>query len=275
MLRPASRISKQLNLRFLSTTKSNFKNVDENDLKHLGSFSTQWWDPSGPFKPLHLMNQIRVPFICDGLISNGLVKPEKRNDPDVLKGLNILEVGCGAGILTEALAKLKANMTALEPSIELLEAGRDHLKGQSLNIEYISELIEEHSIDNAEKYDAVIASEVVEHVPGQKMFIQEMTKCLKPNGSIFITTPNRTFISWLLIKFISEYVIKIIPKGTHDWKQFIKPSEVTEVLNEKDCDTVLVRGIFYNPFSGKFRFLKYDGISYVLHAVKQDIKQQN
>lgn len=257
----------------MSTSSLNFKNVDNNDLKHLGSFSSQWWDINGPLKPLHLLNQIRVPFICEGLVNNGQVKPENRNGRDVLKGLNILEVGCGAGILTEALAKLKANMTALEPSPELEEAARNHLKGQSLNIKYISELIEEHSINNANKYDAVIASEVVEHVPCQKQFLQELTKCVKPNGSIFITTPNRTFISWLLIKFISEYVIKIIPVGTHDWNQFIKPEEVIEIFNEKDCKTVLVSGIFYNPFSGKFRFLKYDKISYFLHAVKQDIEK--
>ncbi|KAL7018442.1 hypothetical protein ACKWTF_010756 [Chironomus riparius] len=258
----------QFNYRLLSTSLSKFNNVDEKDMKHLGSFSSQWWDVSGPVKPLHLMNQVRVPFIRDGLISTGAVKTENINKPDVLKGLNILEVGCGAGILTEALARLKANVTGLEPSTELIDAARDHLNGQSLNIKYISEFIEQHSVDNAEKYDAVVASEVIEHVPDQKAFLHELTKCVKPNGSIFITTFNKTQVSWLLGIVLAEYVLNFIPKGTHDWNQFISPSEVTQILSEKDCNTVLVHGFGYNPLNETFNFQKYDGVNYALQAVK-------
>lgn len=246
------------------------RNVDEKDLKHLGSFSAHWWDLNGPFKPLHIMNQIRVPFIRDGLIRTGMINSSNKNDSDVLKGLNILDVGSGAGILSEALAKLKANVTGLEPSSELIKVSKDHLKGQPLNIEYISELVEEHSINNASKYDAIVASEVIEHVPDQRAFLAGIVKCLKPNGSIFITTPNRTLVSLVLVKLISEYVINIIPKGTHDWRQFIKPSEVKEILKEMNCDVVSNRGFCYNPINGSFKFLKYNGVSYTLHAVKND-----
>ncbi|XP_070490527.1 ubiquinone biosynthesis O-methyltransferase-like [Chironomus tepperi] len=268
MLKPATSILNKLNIRLISTSLSKFKNVDENDLKHLSSFSTQWWDVSGPVKPLHLMNQVRVPFIRDGLISTGAVKPENINKPDVLKGLNILEVGCGAGILTEALARLKANVTGLEPATDLIEAARDHLKGQSLNIEYISEFIEEHAVDNAEKYDAVVASEVLEHIPDQRTFLHELTKCVKPNGSIFITTFNKTQVSWLVGIVIAEYVMDFIPKGTHDWNQFISPSDVSKILNENNCNTVLVHGFGYNPINETFSFRKYDGVNYALQAVK-------
>jgi len=254
--------------RFLSTSLTTRRKVDKKDIAHLGHFSSQWWDVSGPIKLLHRMNQIRVPFIRDGLISTGAVKAENINAPDVLKGLKILEVGCGAGILTEGLARLKANMIGLEPSLELIEAGKEHLKGQSLNIEYISELIEEHSVDNAEKYDAVIASKIIEVVPDQRAFLHELIKCVKPNGSIFITIPNKTFVSWLLIKAISEKVINIIPEGTHDWNKFISPADLTKLLNEKNCNTVLVRGMLYNPFCEIFSFISSDKISYVLHAVK-------
>jgi polyprenyldihydroxybenzoate methyltransferase/3-demethylubiquinol 3-O-methyltransferase len=216
-----------------------------------------------------------VPFIRDGLISTGAVKPENINKPDVLKGLNILEVGCGAGILTEALAKLEANVTGLEPSTDLLEAAREHLKGQSLNIEYSSELIEEHSINNAGKYDVVIASEVVEHVPNQRLFLTEMAKCLKPNGSIFITTPNRTLVSLLLVKIYAEYITNILPRGTHDWNQFIRPSEVEEILKESNCSTVATQGIWYIPYFRKFNFIKYEGTEYALHAVKDGRKSKH
>lgn len=242
--------------------------MDQKDINHLSSFSTQWWDVSGPVKPLHLMNQVRVPFIRDGLISTGMVKTENINKPDVLKGLNILEVGCGAGILTEALARLKANVTGLEPSADLIGAARDHLQGQDLNIEYISEFVEQHAVDNFEKYDAVVASEVVEHIPDQRTFLHELTKCLKPNGSIFITTFNKTQVSWFLGIVLAEYVMNFIPKGTHDWNQFISPSDVTKILNEKNCSTVLVHGFVYNPITDSFSFQKYDGVNYALQAVK-------
>ena len=245
--------------------------MDEADLKHLGSYSAQWWDVNGPFKPLHLMNNVRVPLIRDGLISTGLVEEQNINKPDVLKGINILEVGCGAGILTEALGRLRANVTGLDPSEELIEAARNHLNGQSLNnVEYVCNVIEEHAINNVEKYDAVIASEVVEHVPDQKSFLHECTKCLKTNGSIFVTTFNKTQASWLAGIVVAEYILNLVPKGTHDWNQFISPSEVTKILSEQNCNTVLVHGLCYNILDGSFSFKKYDGINYALQAVKND-----
>ena len=244
-------------------------------MKLLETISAEWWDPSGVQILLHSMNPLRVAFICDGLISTGAVKAENKNKPDVLKGIKILDVGCGAGVLTEALAKLKADVTGLEPSEELIRVARDHLKDKSLNVEYISEFIEEYSINNAEKFDVVIASEVVEHVPDQRAFLHELTKCLKPNGSLFITTPNRTIVSWVMVKILAEYVFNIIQRGSHDWKHFIRPSEVEEILEEKNCKTVLVRGIWYTPFVNVFNFLKYTGIHYVLHAVKRESKKQN
>jgi len=244
-------------------------------MKLIGTLSSEWWDPHGLAMYSRVMNPLRLSFICDGLISTGAIKAEDKNKPDVLKGIKILDVGCGAGVLTEALAKLKADVTGLEPSEELIRVARDHLKGQSLNVEYISEFIEEFSINNADKFDVVISSEVVEHVPDQKAFLQELTKCLKPNGSLFITTPNRTLISWLLVKILAEYVFNIIQRGSHDWNHFIRPSEVKEILEEKNCKTVLVRGTWYTPLINKMNFFKYTGIHYLLHAVKQDSKKQN
>ncbi|CAG9809404.1 unnamed protein product [Chironomus riparius] len=258
----------------MESSKKNDYNVDVKNMKHLETVSEEWWDPSGTQILLHSMNPIRVDFICNGLISTGMIKAEDRNNPDVLKGLNILDVGCGAGVLSEALAKLNANVTGLEPSEELIRVARDHIKGQSLNVDYIAEYIEEHSINNPDKYDAIVASEVVEHVPDQRAFLLELTKCLKPNGSIFITTPNRTIVSWLLVKIISEYVLNIIQRGSHDWNHFIRPSEVEKILEEKNCKTVSVRGIWYTVFLNVFNYLKYTGIHYFLQAVKQDNKKQ-
>jgi polyprenyldihydroxybenzoate methyltransferase/3-demethylubiquinol 3-O-methyltransferase len=249
-------------------------NVDEENMKLLESISEEWWDPAGTQILLHSMNPLRVAYIRDGLISTGAIKAEEKDKPDVLKGLKILDVGCGAGVLTEALAKLKADVTGLEPSEELIRVAKNHIKDTSLNVDYISEYIEEYSINNAGKFDAVIASEVVEHVPDQKAFLQELTKCLKPNGSLFISTPNRTLVSWVMVKILAEYVFNIIQRGSHDWNHFIRPSEVEKILEEKDCKTVSVRGIWYTPFVNAFNFLKYAGIHYFLQAVKGDNKKK-
>ena len=250
---------------------SHSKNLDEENMKLLERNSAEWWDPSGSSCVLHSMNLLRIPFIVDGLINSGVIKAENRNKPDVLKGLNILDVGCGAGILSEGLARLSANVTGLEPSSKLLEAANDHLQGQSLNIKYSSDFIEDHAMTNAEKYDAVVASEVVEHVPEKLSFLVGMAKCVKPNGSIFITTPNRSIISWIATEI--AVLLGVFPKGTHEWNQFIRPSEVAEILKNENCSTRIVRGIWYTPIFNKFNFIPYQGVHYALHSIKQDNKK--
>ncbi|CAG9809396.1 unnamed protein product [Chironomus riparius] len=245
------------------------KNVDEENIKLLERNSDEWWDASNV---LHSMNLLRVPFIIDSLISTGMIKLKDRNKPDVLKGLKILDVGCGAGILSEALAKLKAKVTGLEPAPKLIEVAKDHLQGQSLDIKYLPELIEDFAINNSEKFDAVVASEVVEHVPDKLSLLIGMAKCVKPKGSIIITTPNRSIVSWIATEL--AVLFKVFPKGTHDWNQFITPSEVSEILRNEDCRTSLVRGIWYTPILDKFNFIPYQGIHYALHAVKEDYKKE-
>ncbi|XP_070490406.1 ubiquinone biosynthesis O-methyltransferase-like [Chironomus tepperi] len=255
----------------MDTSKKNDANVDADNVKLLETVSAEWWDPSGIQKGLHAMNPLRVRFVIDGLISTGKINAENKNKPDVLKGINILDVGCGAGILTEALARLEGNVIGLDPSEELVKVARDHMKGQSLNIEYITEFIEDYSNKNPEKYDVVVASEVIEHVPDQKSFLLGMAKCVKPNGSLIITTPNRTLVSCVTTK-IAE-LIKVLQKDSHVWSHFITPSEVEDILDEIDFDTTIVRGMWYTPIFNIFSFVPYQGITYALHAVKQNSKK--
>jgi polyprenyldihydroxybenzoate methyltransferase / 3-demethylubiquinol 3-O-methyltransferase len=247
------------------------QNVNMTDVEHHSSFSNEWWDPAGPMKGLHAMNTVRVPLIRDGLISTGLIEDLKINRANVLEGVKILEVGCGAGILTEALGKLKANVTALDPSEKLLSTAREHLsEPERTNIEYTCETIENHAQNNKEKYDAVVASEVLEHVVDQKAFLAACIETLKPGGSIFITTFNKTQASWLAGIIAAEHILSLVPKNTHDWNLFISPADVEKILKDLNCSTVLVHGMRYEFWRNTCVWSSYLGVNYALHAVKND-----
>lgn len=219
-------------------------------------------------RPLHSLNKVRVPLIRDGLISTGIIKTDYIQRPDVLKGVKILDVGCGAGILSEPLARLNADVTGLDASDKLIEAASEHSKEETLSVNYVCSTIEEHAEQNPEKYDAVVASEIIEHVPDQRAFLHACAKCLKVGGSIFVTTINKTQASWIGAIIFAENILNLVPNGTHDWNQFISPAEVTKILGEASCNTVLVHGIRYEFWRDVAVFQKYDGINYALQAVK-------
>lgn len=238
------------------------------DVQHHAEFSKDWWNPNGPMKGLHAINSLRVPLIRDGLISTGIVKNENVNKQNVLEGVKILEVGCGAGILTEALGKLKASVTAIDPSEELLETARN--RQAELKVEYICDTIENHAQTNQSKYDAVVASEVLEHVVDQKSFLNACVETLKPGGSIFITTFNKTQASWLAGIVAAEHILNLVPKNTHDWNLFVSPAEVQKILKQSNCSTVLVHGICYEFWRNTAVWTSCTKVNYALHAVKNE-----
>jgi len=243
-------------------------NVDERDVQHFSSTAKFWWDPEGPWRILHKYNSIRVPFIRDCLTTPGKIDIHKTCDPNALKGLNILEVGCGAGILSEALAELGANVVGIDPSTDLIETANDHISGQT-NLKYVCELVEEHVEKNREKYDVVVASEVLEHIVDKTAFLKPCVEALKPGGSIFVTTFNRTWISWFCAILFLEYVIELIPVRTHIWKQFISPSDVEEILKKNNCRKVHLQGFGYDIFRKLHCLWSNTYCSYGLHAVKE------
>jgi polyprenyldihydroxybenzoate methyltransferase / 3-demethylubiquinol 3-O-methyltransferase len=219
-------------------------------------------------KGLHAMNQLRVPFIRDGLISTGLIDEKKINKSNILEGIKILEVGCGGGILTKPLSNLKAEITALEPSEKLIETARLNVKNP--NVSFLNELIENHSQNNKEKYDAVVASEVLEHIQDQKSFLSACVDSLKPGGSIFITTMNKTQPSWMFGVIAAENFMNLVPKDTHDWNLFISPEEVKKILKDLNCSTALIHGMRYEFWRNGFEWSSCTDINYALHAVKNN-----
>ncbi|XP_076232831.1 ubiquinone biosynthesis O-methyltransferase, mitochondrial-like isoform X2 [Calliopsis andreniformis] len=243
--------------------------VDFANVEHLSKFSNKWWDINGDLRVLHALNPLRIQFVRDGLANTG-VKIESTHLP--LEGLKILDVGCGGGFLTEPLARMGAQVTGIDVSKELIKIAKEHaILDDSLQdqLNYIETSVEDFACENKNKYDAVIASEVIEHVDDKELFLKNCVDVSQPGGSIFITTFNKTLPSWLGGIIAAERVLKVIPLGTHDWNKFISPAETQRLLERCGCKTKLIRGMCYNPLKQKWVWTKSTAITYALHAVKR------
>ncbi|XP_064072328.1 ubiquinone biosynthesis O-methyltransferase, mitochondrial-like [Vanessa tameamea] len=241
------------------------------DTSHVEKHSQQaqgWWDPNGPMKALHSYNLIRIPFIRDGLVSCSL--DERTLLP--LSNKVILDVGCGGGIVSEGIARLGAKVTGIDASKELVEIAKEHCtidsRLENNRPSYHCTTVEEHSQHFFDHYDAVVASEVIEHVADKELFIQSCVKALKPGGKIFITTPNRSKLSEFVTICLSEHVFNLVPKGTHEYDKFTTPTEVTFLLERNNCHVQLVHGIMYYPVINKWAWTSSPLLIFALQAVK-------
>ncbi|XP_044263714.1 ubiquinone biosynthesis O-methyltransferase, mitochondrial [Tribolium madens] len=246
----------------------NSSTVDATELQHFKQFTAEWWNESGYLKALHAMNKLRIPFIRDGIINSSVMSQEQINMSLPVRGLSILDVGCGGGILSEPLARIGANVTGLDANSDLIEKARFHSKNENLILKYICSSIEEYAVENIENHDAIVASEILEHVTKKEEFLKLCVECLKPGGSIFITTINKTLIANVFGVVIAESFFKLLPEGTHQHDKFIEPHKLERILEELGCKTILTHGIFYNVLTNEWRWCSDDSINYALHAVK-------
>lgn len=247
-------------------------NIDMEDVIRHESFE-DWWDPEGFMMGLHRLNDLRISLIRNGLENTGQLKGEEiKTNPKYLKGIKILEVGCGAGILSEPLARLGADVTGIDPGLKLITLAKLHAAEHSSTLEsapnYINTNIEDHSLSNNNVYDVVVASEVIEHVPNKELFVDACVKTLKPGGSIFITAPNRTTAAWLELIVLAEDVLRVLPKGLHSWDSFITHNELKLLLGKYGCKTILINGIIYNLLTSAWFWSSTTELHYALHAVK-------
>lgn len=242
--------------------------VDSSDVDKFSKLMKVWWDPKGSLKPLHSMNLVRIPFIRDGLVQCSLA--ERQEKP--LKDKKILDVGCGGGILSEGLARIGAVVTGIDASKELIDLAEAH-KSYDPRIAnnqpaYINETVEEHINQRSNYYDCVVASEVIEHVNNKEIFVKACAKALKPGGRVFFTTPNKTQLSNFGSIFLAENVLKIVPRGTHQYEKFITPNELRFLLERNDCHVEVIHGLFYNFLTNSWQFIGPQHLMYALQAVK-------
>ncbi|SDB61871.1 bifunctional 2-polyprenyl-6-hydroxyphenol methylase/3-demethylubiquinol 3-O-methyltransferase UbiG [Belnapia rosea] len=215
--------------------------------------AAQWWDPKGPMAPLHAMNPARMGWIIERLA---------KGRPNRLDGLRVLDVGCGAGLASEALARAGARVTGLDAAAGALGAARAHAAGQGLDIDYregMPETLEESG------FDAVVALEVIEHVADREAFCRQLARLVKPGGPVFLSTLNRTPRSFLMAKLGAEYLLRLLPVGTHDWRMFVRPGELGADLRAAGLRVADIAGLSMGP-GGGWRVSRDVGVNYIVMA---------
>jgi len=238
--------------------------VDPGEIAKFARMASDWWDPEGGMKPLHALNPTRIAYIRDHLTAHfGL--PGDGAEP--LKGLRVLDVGCGGGLLAEPLARLGASVTGIDAAEETIKAAKAHAEVQGLAIDYRCTTAEALAAAG-ERFDAVLALEVVEHVAERDAFLRACGGVVRPGGLFVLSTINRTRRSFLLAKVAAEYILGWLPRGTHDWRHFVRPSEVAAGLRPAGLDVRAVTGVVYDPLTGGWRLSRDAGVNYMLVAAK-------
>jgi 2-polyprenyl-6-hydroxyphenyl methylase / 3-demethylubiquinone-9 3-methyltransferase len=240
--------------------------VDPAEIAEFERLASQWWDEAGPFRPLHALNPVRLGYLRDRLAGHFGRDPD---DPQPLRGLAILDVGCGGGIVTEPLARLGARMTGIDAGPGNIEAARRHAGEAGLSIEYRQITAEELARSKA-KFDAVVALEIVEHVADREVFFAALSDLLKPKGALVLSTLSRTAKSFLLGIVAAEYVLGLVPRGTHDWRRFVTPAELGAELDQVKLGLQDVTGIRYAPLARAWRLdSAARDVNYIAYAVKR------
>lgn len=238
--------------------------VDQDELDKFAAMADAWWDPVGKFKPLHDFNPVRVTYLRDQLCNYF-----KRDVGDfaAYKGLRILDIGCGGGILSEPLARLGGYVTGIDPEIKNIHVAKAHAAQMNLDIDYRAMTIEALA-DTKDMFDVVLAMEVVEHVNDVQAFLKTCTKVLKPGGLMVVATLNRTLKSFMLAKVGAEYILRWLPVGTHDWNKFVRPSEITNPLQQSGLKIHEIKGVSFNPLRRQWSLSDDTAVNYMVVAAR-------
>lgn len=237
--------------------------VDPAEVERFSRIADEWWDPAGKFAPLHRLNPVRIAYVRDRVAAHW-GRDALNGEP--LQGLSLLDIGCGGGLLSEPMARLGATVTGVDASERNIATASVHAARQDLGIDYHQGTAEALAGSGAQ-FDVVLALEIVEHVADVDLFLASCGRLVKPGGLLFLSTLNRTAKAWMLAIAGAEYVLGWLPRGTHDWKKFLKPSEVARGLRAGGIEPQEIVGVVYAPLSRKWSLNKNDlDVNYMLYG---------
>jgi len=244
--------------------------VDEAEVERFSRLGADWWDARGPMAALHKFNPVRLGYIRDQAAARFARDPKK---VDCLKGLRMLDIGCGGGILSEPLARLGAAMVGADPSPENIEIARAHAAESGLTIDYRATSAEELAAAG-ERFDVVLVMEVVEHVADVDLFVATCASMVKPGGLLIAATLNRTLKSFALAIVGAEYVLRWLPRGTHQWDKFVTPHELETAIENTGLRVCGERGVVYNLFADRWQLSSDMDVNYMLVAARDNKKEK-
>ena len=228
-------------------------NIDQQEVQKFSELAEKWWDKSGDFKPLHIINPLRAKYIASKID---------------LSNKKVLDVGCGGGILSEALHDEGAVVTGIDAAGPGIKIAKLHAEKNSKSITYIESTAEDLIQNSQDRYDVVACLEVLEHVPDPKLLVKTCIDLLRPGGKLFLSTINKNPRSWITAIVGAEYIFNILPKGTHEFDKFIKPSDLASFIRSGDAQLIESKGMFYNPLTHKANLNNDLGVNYMMYATK-------
>ena len=236
--------------------------VNKIEIEKFSNMADEWWDPHGKFKPLHKFNPIRIKYIKENIIRQFKIK--NTNKP--LSGINILDIGCGGGLLSEPMCRLGANVTGIDASTKNVKISKLHAKKDNLKINYICSSPEKLKI--SKKFDVILNMEIVEHVEDISFFLKSCSKLLNKNGLMFVATINKTLKSYVFAIVGAEYVLRWLPIGTHDWEKFVKPEELKEILSKNNLFLKKLDGMHFNILKDEWSVTNDLSVNYIAKFLK-------
>ena len=237
--------------------------INKEEIQKFSNLANEWWDVNGKFKPLHMFNPIRIEYIIEITKDYFKIKNDKSNP---LKGLSILDIGCGGGLISEPMARLGGNVTGIDASEKNIKIAKMHSTKSKLKINYINKSPEQ--LGKERKFDIILNLEIIEHVDNVELYIKSCYDLLKKDGLMFTATLNRSLVSYIKAIIGAEYILKWLPIGTHDWNKFLKPEELEKLLHNEKFSTLDIKGLEYNPILKKWKKSDNLSVNYIVSSSK-------
>ena len=236
--------------------------INKEEIEKFNNLAEEWWDPNGNFKPLHKFNPIRIEYIKNSIIKHFKIKSSTKS----LRKINILDIGCGGGLLSEPMCRLGANVVGIDASDKNIEVAKFHAKKNNLKINYICSSPETLRIDK--KFDVILNMEIIEHVDDIDYFIKKSSQLLKKNGLMFVATLNKTLKSYIFAIIGAEYILRWLPIGTHDWEKFVKPKDLIEISKKNNLKIEELDGLKFDLLKNKWSISNDKSINYIARFKK-------